>query len=478
MKVLFAASEAAPFIKTGGLGDVVGSLPKALKKMGVDVRVILPKYEEISGEYTLRMEYIGHFYTTVGWRNQYAGVFRIIEEEIPYYFVDNEYYYKRKGIYGHFDEAERFVFFARSVLDSLPYVDFQPDIIHCHDWQSALLPVFLNDQYKINPFYSGIKTILTIHNLKYQGRYGKDILEDVVGLDQGYGENHAIEYYDDINFMKAGLYYSDVITTVSPTYASEIQLPYYGEGLDGVLRGNQYKLKGILNGIDYDIFNPKIDEHLYVNYHRSMKKKSENKVKLQERLGLIQDETIPMIGMVTRLVEQKGIDLLTCVLPDIINMNVQFVLLGTGENRYEQMLWEAEKASLGKMRVLLQFDVDLAQKIYGGSDIFLMPSLFEPCGLSQMISLRYGTIPIVRETGGLKDTVLPYNEYENTGTGFSFANYNAHEMLYTLQRAIKVYSDEKNRWNDIIKRGMKEDFSWERSAKEYIHTYEDIVQMR
>lgn len=475
MKVLFAASEAIPFIKSGGLGDVVGTLPKSLKKLGVDVRVIIPKYVDIPYEYKQLLKHKTHFNVSVGWRNQYCGIDECIMDGITFYLVDNEYYFKRPGMYGYYDEAERFAYFSRSVLECLGHIDFKPDVIHCHDWQTALIPVLLEEQYRLSQIHQDIRTVFTIHNLKYQGIYGQEVLEDLFGLDKEYAMNDNFEFYGDINLLKAALYYADMVTTVSPTYAKEIQDEYYGERLDGILRDINFKLRGILNGIDYDMFSPEKDQHIFVNYTHAISGKMENKVKLQAISGLPQNDKIPVLAIVSRLVEQKGFDLVLHVMQEILNMEIQLIVLGVGDNKYEQFFNELEQYFPKKVKSFIEFDISLAQKIYAGADMFLMPSLFEPCGLSQLISLKYGTIPVVRGTGGLKDTVEPYNKITGEGTGFVFNNYNAHEFLYTLEDAVELYVNDEKTWQSLMKRAMNVDFSWKQSAGEYVEVYESLT---
>jgi len=474
MKILFVASEGLPFIKTGGLADVIGTLPKELKKQGLDVRVFLPNYKQISNYFKGKMILKEKITITLGWRQLYCGIFELVHGDITYYFVDNQYYFYRDEIYGYnnsFDEAERFTFFSQAVLEALPYLDFQPDAIHLHDWQTALISVFLKAKYQLMEFYHSIRTIFTIHNLKYQGIFPKDIIGDLFQLDSTFLSTEGLEFYGQINFLKGGIVYSDIITTVSPTYAREIQTPYYGEALDGLLRKRNDQLYGIINGIDTDDYNPATDSQIFYNYKQSIVKKKRNKVKLQETLLLPINEKIPMIAMVSRLVTQKGFDLVIPVLDEILSENVQLVILGSGEKHYENMLINAMIRFPEKISVHTIFDDDFARKIYAASDLFLMPSLFEPCGLSQLIALRYKSVPIVRETGGLKDTVQSYNEWTGEGNGFSFSNYNAHDMLYTLRRAINLYHCEEH-WNQIQQNIKVLDYSWQFSSKRYIELYQ------
>jgi starch synthase len=476
MKILFVASEAAPFAKTGGLADVIGSLPKELKRQGVDVRVIMPKYEDIPHRYKDGMQAVASFDVTLGWRKQYFGIQTLEHEGITYYFADSEYYFKRSGFYGHGDDAERFGFFCRGVIEALPHLDFQPDIIHCHDWQSAMIPVLLKAHYSDFPFYKHIKTVLTIHNLQYQGVFGRQTLQDLFGLTDDYFTGTSLELHGGASFMKGGLNFADHITTVSQTYAEEIQTPYFGEYLDSLLRHRSDSLSGIVNGIDYESFDPMKDPHLSVNYRDSLAKKQQNKLVLQERLGLPVDGNVPMVALVTRLVQQKGLDLIQHVLPELLSLGAQWVILGTGEYKYEQMIRDAAYANPAKVSALITFDDGLARQIYASSDFFLMPSQFEPCGIGQLIALRYKSIPIVRETGGLKDTIQAFNEFTGEGTGFSFSHYNAHDLLYTVRRALSFYKHDRTSWLKLHQNVKKSDFSWKKSAQQYIALYKEMSQ--
>ncbi|PZE21884.1 glycogen synthase GlgA [Paenibacillus xerothermodurans] len=475
MKVLLAASEAVPFVKTGGLADVIGSLPKELAKQGQDVRVMLPKYEGIPAHYTEQMERVAEFTLQMGWRQLYCGILKLVHEGIIFYFVDNEYYYRRSGCYGYGDDSERFAFFCRAVLDSLPHIDFMPDVIHCHDWQAGMIPVLYRAHFSWQPHYANIKTIMTIHNLKYQGVFSKEQFKDYFALGDEHLGGYALEMYGGASFMKGGLVYSDVITTVSPTYAEEIQTPYYGEYLDGLLRSQRHRMCGILNGIDYAEMDPMTDPHLEINYRDSHTKKQLNKVKLQERLGLPINKDVPMIALVTRLVDQKGLALVDRMIEELLRMDVQWVILGTGEHRYEQLFRWAADAFPDKVSANIMFDEGLARQIYASSDMFLMPSQFEPCGIGQLIAMRYRSVPIVRETGGLKDTVMPYDEATGEGTGFSFANYNAHDMLYTIERAVAFYHSPSD-WSRILANIKRKDFSWRKSASQYAALYNQLVK--
>lgn len=473
-KILFVASEAVPFIKTGGLADVAGSLPKCFNKEEFDVRVILPKYLCMSEEWKSKMNYVTHFYMDLAWRSQYVGVLEMQYEGIQFYFIDNEYYFAGAKPYGNiYQDIEKFAFFSKAALSALPSIGFKPDIVHCHDWQTGLIPVLLKDKFPESEFYRDIKSIITIHNLKFQGVWDVKTVRDITGLPAYYFTPDKLEAYGDANYLKGGIVYADAITTVSDTYAEEIKVPFYGEGLDGLMRARANSLRGIVNGIDYDVFNPETDP--MINYHYNIrnfrKEKIKNKRALQKELGLKQSDSTFMVGIVSRLTDQKGFDLIAHMMDEMCQNDIQFVVLGTGEEKYENMFRHFAWKYQGKVSANIFYSEALSHKIYASCDAFLMPSLFEPCGLSQLMSLRYGTLPIVRETGGLKDTVIPYNEYESTGTGFSFTNYNAHEMYNTLQYAMHVYYNKKREWNKLIDRAMAADFSWNSSARKYEELY-------
>lgn len=479
MKVFYVTSECWPFVKTGGLGDVSYALPKALKKEGVDVRVILPKYSTIPTYLKDQLKEIAVFNVQVGWRNQYCGLLEIEFEGIKFYFIDNEYYFKREGeyayIYGYEDDSERFAFFSEAVIKSMEKIDFYPDVVHINDWHTGMIPLILKSKYSHLERYKNIKTIYTIHNLQYQGVFGKEVLGDLLGLSDDYYNNGDVEYYGGVSFMKSGIVFADKVTTVSKTYVDEIQTPFYGEKLDGLLRANSYKLEGILNGIDYDLNNPTTDPNVFFKYDvNSIDNKVKNKLELQKILGLEINPDIPVIGIVSRLVSQKGFDLISYIMPELVRENVQLVVLGTGEHQYQSMFNYYGSKYSKKVSARITFDSALAQQIYSGSDMFLMPSLFEPCGIGQMMAMRYGTLPIVRETGGLKDTVQPYNQYTGEGNGFSFANYNAHEMLYCIQKGLNLYKD-KDIWHKLVRNAMSTDNSWKNSAKKYIEVYQGIL---
>lgn len=482
MKVLYATAECWPFAKTGGLGDVSYALPKALKKEGIDVRVILPKYSTMPNYLKEQLKEVAVFSVDVGWRKQYCGLLEMDLNGIKFYFIDNEYYFKRDGeiayLYGYGDDAERYTFFSNAVVEAMSRLDFYPDVVHLNDWHTGMIPLILKEKYGDLDEYRGIKTVYTIHNLQYQGVFSDSILEDVLNIRRDYYNNGDIEYYTGVSFMKSGIVFSDKVITVSPTYSKEIQTEFYGEGLNGLLKSRAHKVKGILNGIDYDLNNPSTDNDIFVNYDiHTLNRKIENKLKLQEVLGLEVNPDIPLIGIVSRLVSQKGLDLISYMMPEITRENAQIVVLGTGEHQYQSMFSYYASKFPRKVSARITFDSALAQQIYAGSDMFLMPSLFEPCGIGQMLAMRYGTLPIVRETGGLKDTVIPYNKHTGEGNGFSFANYNAHDMFYCIQRGIRLYND-KNTWMNLVSNAMNTDSSWKKSAREYITVYEEIVNQK
>lgn len=473
MKVLFAASECVPFVKTGGLADVVGALPKEIRKAGVDVRVILPLYKSIDAKWRDQMEHVLYFYVDMGWRHQYVGVLKLEYEGITFYFIDNEQYFGRDYIYGMGgDEGERFAYFARAVLETLPKIDFIPDVLHCHDWQTGMIPVLLKAQYRQLEFYKNIRTIYTIHNLQYQGIFPISTIEELLSLgDWAYTSNN-LEFFGMCSFMKGGLVFADEITTVSPTYSKEIQTAYYGERLDGLLRSRVDHLTGILNGIDTVDYDPEHDPAIARNYTAdTFSLKVENKIALQQELGLEVNPSIPMIGMVSRLSGQKGLDLVECVLGEIMNTGAQLVVLGMGESKYVDLFSWAQWKYAGRVSACFQMNHALAHKIYAACDLFLMPSMFEPCGLSQLISLRYGTLPITRETGGLRDTVLAYNEFTGEGNGFTFLNYNAHDMLHVVEQAVAMYNDNRELFNKIAIRAMRGLYGWDQSAQKYVDLY-------
>ena len=472
--VLFVASEAVPFIKTGGLADVVGSLPKCFPKEYFDVRVIIPKYACMKQEFKDSLQFVTSFYMDLNWRQQYVGILETEYEGIKFYFIDNEEHFSGDRPYSGMPwDLEKFAFFSKAALSMLPVIGFRPDIIHCHDWQTGLVPVYLKERFQGNEFYWGIKSVMTIHNLKFQGVWDIQTIKNITGLSDYYFTPDKLESNRDANYLKGGIVYADAITTVSNTYAEEIKTPFYGEGLDGLMRARSNSLRGIVNGIDYDEYNPETDPNIFKRYNAKnfRKEKVKNKTALQEELGLEVNPKAMMIGMCTRLTDQKGLDLVSYVMEELCQDAVQIVVLGTGDAQYENMFRHFAWKYGNKVSANIYYSEELSHKFYASSDAFLMPSLFEPCGLSQLMSLRYGTVPIVRETGGLKDTVMPYNEYESTGTGFSFMNYNAHEMLGTIRYAERIYYDKKREWNKIIDRAMASDFSWDHSAKQYEEMY-------
>lgn len=469
------SSEVAPFAKTGGLGDVLGALPQALGKLGNDVRVVMPKYGCISSEFTEQMRFLFYLYVPLGWRSKYCGVFSLERNGVTYYFIDNEYYFGDKYLY-KWNDLERFAFFDKAALEILRKLDFRPHIVHCHDWQTGMVPVILEAYYKRDEFFCGIKTVFTIHNLKYQGIYSIDAAADFFSLDSSYFTDDKLEFHGCANLLKAGIVYSNIVTTVSPTYAGEIKTPLGGEGLDGLLSARDNSLYGILNGIDYDEYNPKTDKYIFANYDTGscIEGKRKNKTELQKLLGLPVDGDKVMIGLVSRLVDQKGLDIIANAMSELMSMDLQFAVLGTGEEKYENMFKHNAWCNPDKVSANITFSNELAHRIYAAADLFLMPSLFEPCGLGQLIAMSYGTIPIVRETGGLKDTVTSYNEFTGEGNGFSFYPAESHDMIYTVRRAISFFSD-KQVWTKLVKNAMKEDFSWTESAKKYEKLYDFLL---
>ncbi len=473
MKVLYAASEALPFIASGGLADVAGSLPQALRKRLVGCRVVMPLYDGIKQELKDSMKFITSISVPVAWRRQYCGIFEAKAGGVIYYLLDNQYYFKRDSLYGFYDDAERFAFFARAILEIIPHIDFKPDIIHCNDWQTALTPLYYSTMYANQPGYENIKTVLTIHNIQYQGVYGEELIDNVVGIDHTY--KNLIEYDGAVNLMKAGIECANAVTTVSPSYAKEILDPWYSHGLDTILRERSYKLRGILNGIDVENYNPETDKDVFKNYSvENMRGKAVNKRELQKLLGLPEKKDTPVMGMVTRLVSHKGLDLCKAVLDELLaTTDIQLVVLGSGDYQYEEFFRRLAQRYPDKVGLCLGFIPDLARKIYAGSDMFLMPSKSEPCGLSQMVALRYGSIPIVRETGGLRDSVT--DSGDNIGNGFVFSSYNAHDMLHAIKRAVEGYQDRKG-WGILVKRAMESDNSWGKSANEYIKMYKEVLK--
>ena len=476
MKILFASPEVAPFIKTGGLADVAGSLPPALAELGHDVRVILPLYEQIGEDWRSQMTFVKYYYVRLAWRSIYCGLFQLERNGVTYYFVDNESYFKRQGIYGHFDDAERFAYFSRAVIETPGQIDFKPDIIHCNDWQTALVPIYLlEERYRQNTL-SRTKSVFTIHNIEYQGRYGRDLLEDLFGLDESYFNENMLKFYDDISLVKGAVNAADYVTTVSPNYANELQFSFYAHGLEGVIAANRGKLRGILNGIDMKANDPSTRKDLAARFtSRNHPGKAKCKAALQARLGLKVDPNGPSIACISRLVGHKGFELVCQAFRGIMDMEVQFVLLGTGEWGYEQFFRNAQNEYPGRVSANILYDGALSDAIYAGADLFLMPSIAEPCGLSQMFAMRYGTVPVVRMTGGLLDSVPAYNPEENTGLGFTFGSVDAGDMLGALYRAVGVYYDDKKAWDQLVTRDMEADFSWDRSAQEYVDVYRTIT---
>lgn len=462
MKVMIAASEAKPFVKSGGLGDVMGSLPLALKQEEVSVSVILPKYAGIRPEYVKNMKRLDFFEVELGWRKLYCGILKLELEGIDYYFVDNEYFFKRPELYGYDDDCERFAFFSKAVLLFAERLGEDcPRVIHCNDWHTGLIPLFLREMYRDSPVLGKTRSLFTIHNIKYQGIFNKYWFGDLLGLYGNLDAWHTLEFKDQINYMKAGILAADRVSTVSPTYSKEIRDHFYGEGLEGVIASLPREVKGILNGIHY--------EHLDCD-------KGAVKKQIQERMGLEQRENVPLIAMVSRLTAQKGLDLVAHIMDELVTEDLQLVFLGAGEPEYENMLRHFEGKYPSKVKAFIGFEEELARQLYMGADLFLMPSIFEPCGISQMMAMEYGTLPVVRETGGLIDTVVPFNQYTGEGTGFTFSNINAHEFLFTIKRALNVYYNDPHLWRQLKRNAAGTDFSWKKSAEEYKNLYEDITR--
>ncbi len=472
MKVLYVSSEVRPFAASGGLGDVAGSLPKVLNAKGVECRVVMPLYADIKPEWREKFEFVTAFTVNLAWRKQYCGLYSYTQDGVTYYFIDNEYYFKRRGLYGFFDDGERFAYFSRAVLEMLNNIDFAPDIINANDWQSGLVPVYLNLFYRLSDKHRNIRTVFTIHNIQYQGKYGMEMLSDVLGIDEANAS--LVEYDGCVNMMKGGMECADRISTVSPTYAQEVMDPWYSHGLDRFLRERSFKLCGILNGIDYDVFNPKTDPDIAFHMKDNMTEfKRENRKALREAFNLPTPEPeMPVIGIVSRLVAQKGIDLIRHVFEQILQLGCQVVVLGSGDYLYEEYFQGMRQMCPDRVGVVTGFFPDLAKKVYAGADIFLMPSKTEPCGLAQMMALRYGAIPVVRETGGLKDSITDCGA--PNGNGFTFQTYNAHDMLDAISRAVKLHASP-NKWRMLIKRAMSCDFSWEQSAQHYIDMYQSLL---
>lgn len=474
MNVLFATSEAVPVAKTGGLADVAGALPKALEELGVHTAVVMPKYGLIKQEMLQDFTRIAEFEVAFGWRSQYVGLWKGTLNGVTYYLIDNEYYFKRGGLYGYGDDAERFVFFSVAVLAAAYFYEEEGfELVHCNDWQTGLIPFLLKQRFADHDYWRGTGSIFTIHNLMYQGIYGIEQMKELLGAGDECFTAEGLEFYGDASCMKAGVQFADKLTTVSPTYALEIQTPYYGERMDSLLSYRREDLSGIINGIDTEHYDPMKDPHIKMPYRNSLPRKRKNKLDLQEEMSLPLDERIPLIGLVSRLVEQKGLDLVIATLDELLQEQVQMIVLGSGDEKYERYFYEASLRHPDKFRFWLGYSDRMASRIYAGADMFAMPSRFEPCGLSQLISLRYRTVPIVRETGGLKDTVTPYNEAAYEGNGFTFANYNAHDYLFTVKRALHFYQDQET-WQRIVDNGSRDDYSWRSSAKQYKALYQKL----
>ncbi len=471
-KILFVASEAAPFIATGGLAEAIGSLSKALANRGrYDVRVVIPLYQDIGKEYRKDFKFLGNTYVALSWRNQYCGIFEYKKDNVTFYFLDNEYYFKRPECYGYYDDGERFAFFCRGVMEMMNFIGFYPDIMHCHDWQAALAALYLKTIYCFRPEYQFIRAVFTIHNIEYQGQYSLDLLEDLFGI--SYRFRYLVEYDRCINLMKGAIECCECFSTVSPSYAQEIKDPYYSHGLDPIIRRNEFKLRGILNGIDPDYYNPATDLALFQNYSAGdMAGKAVCKEELQRMLNLPLKPNTPILSMITRLVSHKGIDLVKEVIEQALRQDIQFILLGTGDSSYENYFSDLARRYPGKVVSIISFNSDLSRKIYSGSDLFLMPSKSEPCGLSQMIASRYGTIAIVRETGGLRDSITPFGA---GGNGFTFHDYNAYDMLYVINEAIGVYRN-RGLWESLVYKAMNTDFSWASSARSYEEMYLGLLK--
>lgn len=475
MKILFAASEAAPFVKTGGLADVAGSLPGALADAGAEVSVILPLYGSIGSHWRSQMTFLKYFYVNLSWRSIYCGLFRLKRDNVTYYFVDNEHYFKRGEPYGYYDDGERFGYFCRAVVESIPHLDARPEIIHCNDWQTALIPIYLKEEADRFSWPAAIKTVFTIHNIEYQGRYGRETLGDLFGLPSHWLADGSLEYYGDVCLLKGAILTADFVTTVSPTYAKELRNSFYGKGMEGVIQDCCHKMRGILNGIDTKTYDPSADPGISANYSvGDLSGKAKNKRALQHSLGLRPNPETPIIACISRLVSHKGFDLVTSALPAMMDMDVQFVLLGRGDFAYEQAFLNAERQYPDRLSAKIMYSPGLSMNIYAGADLFLMPSKSEPCGLSQMIAMRYGAVPVVRETGGLFDTVVPYNEITGAGNGFTFSYYSADDMLHVLRMAVSCYH-KKDVWHTLMKRGMTADFSWNKSAAEYLDLYRQLL---
>ena len=476
MKILYAASEAVPFCKTGGLADVAGSLPEALAAQGAEVAVVLPLYQKVRERFGSQLTFECYDYVDLAWRHSYCGLFSLEKDGVTWYFLDNEQYFNRPELYGYMDDGERFGFFSRAVVRMLPHFRFWPDVLHCNDWQTALVPIYLKDDGVREERFRRIRTVLSIHNIEYQGRYGRQTLGDLFGLDHGWADDGTILMDGDVNLLKGAILCADAVNAVSPTYANELKMPYFAHRLDGIMRRCGYKLSGVLNGIDVKRYDPATDSHIAANYTaEDMAGKQADKAELQKLMGLRQEPYVPIVGIVSRLVSHKGLDLVCEVLHDMMELPLQLVILGKGDRKYEEFFQWAANQYPGRMAVRLDYNEELSMAIYAGADLFLMPSRSEPCGLSQMIAMRYGTVPIVRETGGLKDTVTPYEAWRDSGNGFTFANYASSDMLYVIREAVYLYKDYPDAFARLRARAMACDFSWARSAGEYLHIYSAVT---
>ena len=476
MKILYATSEAVPFCKTGGLADVSGSLPAAVAAEGVQMAVVLPLYQRVREQFGKELEYLSYDYVNLAWRRCYCGLFRLLRDGVTYYFLDNEQYFNRRNLYGYMDDGERFGFFSRAVVRMLPHMAFWPDVIHCNDWQTALIPIYLKDDGVREARYRSIRTVMTIHNIEYQGRYGTEVVGDLFGLDHGWVDDGTIMMDGDVNLLKASILCTDAVTAVSPSYAEELKYAFFAHGMESVMRRCAYKLSGVLNGIDIKRYDPAKDKYLTANYTAEhLEGKAKDKAELQRMMALREEPDTPILAVVSRLVPHKGLDLIKEVFHDIMELPVQMVVLGQGDQQYQDFFAWAQTQYPGRMAVRLDYNEALSMAIYGGADLFLMPSKSEPCGLSQMIAMRYGTVPIVRETGGLKDTVQPYESWRDTGNGFTFAAYNSGDMLFVIRQAVGLYWDYGDQFRRLQQRCMAGDFSWKRSAGEYLRIYRSVT---
>ena len=475
MRVLYVTSECVPFCKTGGLADVAGSLPQALAAGGDEVAVILPLYQTVAEKYIEDLEFVKYIYVTLAWRSVYCGLFRCYRDGVTYYFIDNEHYFARPDLYGYYDDGERFAYFSRAVVSLLTHLDFMPEVIHCNDWQTALVPIYLSDDAVRWDVLRSIRTVFTVHNIEYQGRYGRETLEDLFGLPSGWYDGGTLAFSGDVNLLKGALLTSDAVTTVSPTYAQELKYSYYAHGMEGVMNMCDWKLHGVLNGIDMQRYDPRYDRNLACNYSvEDLSGKAECKAALQREMGLREEPNIPIVAVISRLVSHKGFDLICEALDGMMDIGIQMVVLGTGDWQYEEFFSNAQYRFPGMLAARIEYNEATSMRIYSGADLFLMPSRSEPCGLSQMIAMRYGTLPIVRETGGLKDTVHPYEEWCCGGNGFTFANYNAGDMWYVVREAANLFWNDKEAFRTLQERAMTDDFSWTHSAQEYHRIYEQI----